>query len=465
MSTNTVESQADLKRVVSRVTKRLIPILLLMYILAFLDRSNLGFAKDAWQADTGISDAAYALGAGIFFIGYAVFEVPSNLMMQRVGAKIWLARIMVSWGIVSSLMMFATNEWLFYGLRVLLGITEAGFFPGVILFLTYWIPLDYRARVNGLFYFGAPLAFIFGGPLSGLLLDLDGLGGMHGWQIMFLVTGIVTVIVGIIAFYYLDNGPKTAKWIGEKDREILLSALSLEETSKESHSPRGAWKALFSPAVLYFSAAFLTIQMSVYGITFYLPTQIAEIVGKPVGFEVGLLTSVPWICALIATFLLTRLADSTGQRRLIATCALAAAGLGIVLSGVIENPILALAAMCLGAAGFISVQPVFWTLPTSFLTGAAAASGIALINSIGNLGGFLAPIAKNAAEESFGPSAGLILLAIIAFIGAALIAASRYVNKILRATDGTKALDTFAVEVHNNPTEKAQNPNNTEFSK
>ena len=429
-------TRPELAAIVRKVTLRLIPILLLMYILAFLDRANLGFAKVAWQADTGISDAAYALGAGIFFVGYAIFEIPSNLLMRRVGAKIWLARIMISWGIVSSLMIFATNEWAFYILRVLLGITEAGFFPGVILFLTYWIPLKYRARVNGLFYFGAPLAFIFGGPLSGMLLDLDDKVAIHGWQLMFLVTGILTVLVGIVAFFYLDNGPKDAKWLNGHEREALLSALEDENTAKENHSPRGALRALGNPVVLYFAAIYLTIQMSVYGVTFYLPTQIATIVGQPVGLEVGLLTAVPWTFALIVTFVLSRLADSTGQRRLIATLALAAAGVGIVLSAVIQDPIVALAALSVGAAGFISVQPVFWTLPTSFLLGAAAASGIALINSLGSLGGFLAPILKNWADATFGDSAGLIVLAVIALLGAALIALSRVVSPAVRETDG-----------------------------
>ncbi|HWU30418.1 MAG TPA: MFS transporter [Microbacterium sp.] len=429
-------TRPELAAIVRKVTLRLIPILLLMYILAFLDRANLGFAKVAWQADTGISDAAYALGAGIFFVGYAIFEIPSNLLMRRVGAKIWLARIMISWGTVSSLMIFATNEWAFYILRVLLGITEAGFFPGVILFLTYWIPLKYRARVNGLFYFGAPLAFIFGGPLSGMLLDLDDKVAIHGWQLMFLVTGILTVLVGIVAFFYLDNGPKDAKWLNGHEREALLSALEDENTAKENHSPRGALRALGNPVVLYFAAIYLTIQMSVYGVTFYLPTQIATIVGQPVGLEVGLLTAVPWTFALIVTFVLSRLADSTGQRRLIATLALAAAGVGIVLSAVIQDPIVALAALSVGAAGFISVQPVFWTLPTSFLLGAAAASGIALINSLGSLGGFLAPILKNWADATFGDSAGLIVLAVIALLGAALIALSRVVSPAVRETDG-----------------------------
>lgn len=437
MSSQTTLQNPALAAVVRKVTRRLIPILLLMYVLAFLDRSNLGFAKVAFQADTGISDAAYALGAGIFFLGYAALEIPSNLIMRRVGAKIWMARIMVTWGIVSTLMMFATTEWTFYVLRVLLGITEAGFFPGVILFLTYWIPLDYRGRVNGLFYFGAPLAFIFGGPLSGLLLDHDGFGGLHGWQLMFVVTGVLTVIAGIVAFFYLDNGPKTAKWLTEDERTLLLDAVEQEDDAKAAHSPKGAARSLANPKVLYFGVIYFAIQMSVYGITFYLPSQIAGIVGSKVGLGVGLLTAVPWGCALIVTIVLTRLADSSGQRRIIAASALAAAGVGIVLSGVLGNQVLALAAMSLGVAGFISVQPVFWTLPTSFLVGAAAASGIALINSLGSLGGFVAPIAKTWAEGHFGPNAGLTLLAVIALTGAVLIYASKWVLPVVQATDGT----------------------------
>ena len=367
--------------------------------------------------------------------------------MRRVGAKIWLARIMVTWGIVSTLMMFATTEWAFYVLRVLLGITEAGFFPGVIMFLTYWIPLNYRGRVNGLFYFGAPLAFILGGPLSGVLLDLDGLGGLAGWQIMFMVTGVITVIVGIGAFFYLDNGPTSAKWLSDDERTVLLRTLEAENAAKANHSPNGAMRSIANPKVLYFAGIYFTIQMSVYGITFYLPTQIAEIVGSGVGLQVGLLTAVPWGCALIATFVLSRLADSTGQRRIIAASALAAAGVGIVLSGVFDNPVMALAAMSLGAAGFISVQPVFWTLPTSFLVGAAAASGIAFINSIGSLGGFVAPIAKNFAEEQFGPTAGLNMLAVIALTGALLIFASKWIVPAIRATDGKTTSTPVLVDV------------------
>ncbi|MGY2745030.1 MFS transporter [Arthrobacter sp. UYCu723] len=441
----TAPTSEALAPIVRRVTRRLIPVLLLMYILAFLDRANLGFAKAAFQADTGLSDAAYALGAGIFFLGYAALEVPSNILMRKLGAKIWLARIMISWGIVSALMMFAQTEGAFYILRVLLGITEAGFFPGVILYLTYWIPTQFRGRVNGLFYFGAPLAFIFGGPLSGMLLDLDGLGGLQGWQLMFVVTGALTVAVGIWAFSYLDNGPTDAKWLNDSERTTLVAALNAEDQVKADHSPKSALRALANPKVLYFCLIYFTIQMSVYGVTFYLPTQIAKLVGAKVGLGVGLMTAVPWGIAIIATFLLSRLADKTGKRRLVATASLAAASVGIFASALTDNPAIGLAALSLGAAGFISVQPVFWTLPTGMLVGAAAAGGIALINSIGSLGGFVAPIAKTWAEASFGPNAGLFLLAITAFLGAVLLFNSHRVSKI---ADSTPLAQPIAEKVH-----------------
>ena len=427
--------EVDLAPIVKRVTARLIPILLLMYVLAFLDRANLGFAKEQFQADTGISNAAYALGAGIFFVGYAVFEVPSNLMMRRVGAKIWLTRIMVTWGVISALMAVAHNETIFYILRVLLGIAEAGFFPGVILYLTFWIPAEFRGRVNGLFYFGAPLAFIFGGPISGALLDVDGLFGLRGWQLMFVVTGVATVLVGAVAFFFLDDGPESAKWLSASDRTSLIAALHRENSVKEHFSPHGALGALVNPRVLYFSLIYFTIQASVYGVIFFLPTLIADLTGTKVGLRVGVLTAVPWVCAMVTVVVLTRIADRTGRRRWIASAALATAGAGMLVAAATGNPVLGLIGLSLAASGFIAVQPVFWTLPTTFLVGGAAASGIALMNSLGNVGGFVAPILKNFADTTFGSGTGLVALAAIAFVGATLLIASHRVSPAIVLTE------------------------------
>ena len=414
-------SSPRLDVVVRKVVARLIPFLLLMYVLAFLDRANIGFAKDAYQADTGVSDAAFALGAGIFFIGYAIFEVPSNLILHRIGARIWMCRIMVTWGLISAAMMFAHSETVFYALRFLLGVAEAGFFPGVILYLTYWVPRQHRGKVVGLFYFGAPLAFILGGPLSGALLQLDQVAGLLGWQWMFLVEGLLATVVGIWAYWYLEDRPAASRRLSGPERDLLTAALADEDT-RHAHGPATVLRALGNPAVLYLALIYFTIQMSVYGVSFYLPTQVAALLDQEVGFLVGVVTAIPWVCAIVASISVGRLSDRTGSRRGVAAGTLAVAGLGIAASAAFAQPVFALIALCFAAAGFIAVQPVFWTMPTGYLAGAAAAGGIALINSLGALGGFVAPNVKTWADAAFDSgSAGLYLLAGATLIGAALI--------------------------------------------
>lgn len=404
----------------AKVSWRLLPFLLLMYIMAFLDRANVGFAKQAFQADTGISDAAFAFGAGVFFVGYALLEVPSNLIMHRVGAKLWMCRIMVTWGLVSAAMVFAHNEMTFYVLRFLLGVAEAGFFPGVILYLTYWFPSAARGKAMGFFYFGAPLAFIFGSPLSGLLLELDGVLGSHGWQWLFAVEGLMASAVGIWAYFYLDNRPADAKWLTVQERTQLQSVLDAEDSQKQSHG--SVFKVLCQPAVLYLCLIYLLIQSSVYGVVFYLPTQVAGLLGTKVGLMVGIVGAIPWVCALLAAWKIPGIADRTGQRRTVAALTLVVSGLGIAASVTFASPVLGILALCFAASGFIAVQPVFWTFPGSFLAGSAAAGAIALINSFGALGGFIAPILKNWAENAFqSPAAGLYLLAMTTFIAAALV--------------------------------------------
>jgi MFS family permease len=403
-----------------KVSWRLLPFLLLMYIMAFLDRANVGFAKQAFQADTGIGDAAFAFGAGVFFAGYALLEVPSNLIMHKIGARLWMCRIMVTWGLISAAMVFAHTETTFYVLRFLLGVAEAGFFPGVILYLTYWFPGAARGKAMGFFYFGAPLAFIFGSPLSGLLLELDGFMGSHGWQWLFAVEGLMATAVGIWAYFYLDNRPADAKWLSPEERSQLQAVLDAEDSHKQSHG--SLLKVLCQPAVLYLCLIYLLIQASVYGVVFYLPTQVAGLLGTKVGLMVGLVSAVPWLCALLAAWQIPALADRTGQRRTVAALTLVVSGLGIAASVTFTSPLLGILALCFAASGFIAVQPVFWTFPGSFLAGSAAAGAIALINSFGALGGFIAPILKNWAEGAFhSPAAGLYLLAITTLIAAALV--------------------------------------------
>jgi MFS family permease len=419
-----IESPAKpLDRAITRARRRLVPFLLIMYVLGFLNRTNIGFAKDALHASAHISNAAYALGAGLFFLSYAAFEVPSNLMMHRLGARIWMTRIMVTWGILSAAMIFANGEWSFYVLRLLLGAAEAGFFPGVILYLTFWFPNRSRTAIIGLFYFGAPLAFIFGSPLSGYLMQLSRLAGLAGWQWMFLIEGLMTVAVGVWTFWYLDDWPADARWLPAEEKSALSASVALEDEARMAHGPIALTAALGNLRVLCFTIIYFLIQMSIYGVIFYLPTQVAALLGVKVNLQVGLVTAIPWICALVATFLIPRFAQRTGWYRSIAAATLAISGIGVAVSASV-SPYIAIVALCFAAAGFIAVQPLFWAFPTSYLGGRAAAGGIAFINALGSLGGFLAPNLKAWADRIFGsPHAGLYMLAATTLLGSFLILA------------------------------------------
>jgi MFS family permease len=430
------------RAVTGRVMRHLLPFLLLMYVLAFLDRANIGFAQKALQQDTGLSNAAFAFGAGVFFVGYALFEVPSNLLLHRVGAKLWMCRIMVTWGIVSAAMAFAHTATTFYILRFALGVAEAGFFPGIVYYLTRWFPQSARARALGVFYFGAPLAFIFGSPLSGLLLDLHGALGLAGWQWLFLVEGGLASVVGVWAFWYLDNEPSKARWLSAEERAVLCARIERDAQDAASHGPRSVLAALVDARVLILSTVYFLIQAAVYGVIFYLPQQVAALMGESVGLRVGMVAAVPWICALALTWFVPRRADATGTHRRWAVALLVLAGCGIGVSGATHSPLLAMAALCCAASGFIAAQPLFWTFPTRYLTGAAAAGGIALINSLGSLGGFIAPTLRTSAEHAFqSTSAGLLLL------GAASLLAALLIGTLVRR-DATRDTPAFPQPIH-----------------
>lgn len=410
-----------LDRAVARALQRLMPFLLLMYVLAFLDRANVGFAEQALRLDAGLSDAAYAFGAGVFFAGYALCEVPSNLLMHRLGARFWLCRIMVTWGLVSACMAAVRSESMFYALRFALGAAEAGFFPGVIHYLSQWFPQQARTRAIGLFYFGAPLAFIVGSPLSGLLLEMDGIGTLAGWQWLFLVEGLLASAVGVWAWWYLDNRPADARWLAADERRALAEITAGEDRRRQARGPGNVFAALTDPRVLFLSLIYFLIQMSVYGVTFFLPSQIAALLGERVGFEVGVVTALPWVCALVAVYLLPRLACSGSQAAALAAATLVVCAAGMALSVMSTSPLGSLLALCLAASCFIAVQPLFWSFPTGYLGGAAAAGGIAMINSVGSLGGFFAPNVKAFVERALASSsAGLYLLAGTTLIGAVL---------------------------------------------
>lgn len=418
-------SQSLLDRATARAARRLLPFLLLMYVVAFLDRTNIAFAKSALQSSIGIGPRAYAFAAGLFFLSYASLEIPSNLILHKVGARLWLTRIMVSWGLISACMAFVHGSRSLYLLRLLLGAAEAGFFPGVILYLTHWFPARSHARILGLFYFGAPLAFIFGSPISGALLQLPSVGPLQGWQWMFVLEGLCAVAVGLCGFWFLDNRPADARWLPSDERAALESALTAENQNRRAHSPANILSMLRDPRVLHFAFVYALIQASVYGVVFYLPSEVGSILHTAAGLRVGIFSAIPWVCALAGAFFIPRIASAPRRNRSVAAITLLIAGLaGFALNA--PSHIVAFSALSIAATGFIAVQPIFWTFPTCYLSGRAAAAGIAFINALGAIGGFLAPNIKVWGDTLFAsPYAGTWTLAALSILGALLIVALR----------------------------------------
>jgi len=403
---------------------RLVPYLMAMYVVSFLDRANIGFAKQALEVSVGISESTYALGAGLFFISYSLCGFPSNLILHKIGAKIWISSLMVGWGLASMATMFVTGATSFYLLRLLLGVLEAGFFPGAILYLTYWFPNRVRGRIMGLFYLGVPLALILGGPLSGFLLAMRPLGSLQNWQWMFLVEGFMAGALGFTAFWFLDNKPASAKWLPAGEKQALIAAIAHEESERRSFGPAKLLPMLRDPRVLGFVLIYGLIQMSTYGAIFYLPAEVSALIHKPAGLEVGFVTAIPWICALCAVYFLPRAADKRNSHRKLAALTLFVAGCASFAFPT-AGPRVGLVMLSIAVSGFIAVQPLFWTFPTGYMADRAKAGGIALVGS-GNLGGFLAPTVKVWADRYFhSQSAGLYLLAGITVVNAGLIALTR----------------------------------------
>lgn len=411
-----------LARAVKRAKWRLLPFLGLMYAFAYLDRANIAFAKQAFQQSTGVSEAAFAFAAGIFFIGYAVLEFPSNLILHRVGARKWLSRIMVTWGLVAAAMAFTYTDTSFAVMRFLLGAAEAGFFPGVILYLACWFPARERGQVIAMFYLAQPISFIFGGPASGVLLDLHGWLGLEGWQIMFIVEGLMASLIGVVAYFYLTDRPDHATWMPQAERDALARSLAAEDKAKAALGTQRLGGLFKDPMVLQFALTYFSVAICGYGIAFYLPSQVSALLGVKVGFYVGMISAIPWVCGFAICIFWPGLAVRTGYRRSFAVVSLLAAGLGMIASGYL-SPLFAVVALCIAVMGLLSAQPIFWTFPTGYLGGIAAAGGIALINSVGNLGGFVAPSLKTAVEQYAGVSvAGLWVIGGGALVAAVLVA-------------------------------------------
>ena len=423
MSAESVRNSELASRAMDKAQKKLVPFILLMYILAFLDRANLGFAKQAFQVSTGVSDAAFALGAGIFFVGYAIFEVPSNIILHYVGARTWLARIMVTWGIVAAGFAWVSTENAFLVLRVLLGIAEAGFFPGIIYYFTFWFTARRRSSVMGMFYLGAPLAFIFGSPLSGLLMEMDGVLGFLGWQWLFAVEGLMASVVGVWAYWYLVDRPQNAKWIPDDEKAALIAELEAENANKPKEKT-SALRVLANPKVWFLCSIYFMIQISVYGVTFYLPTQVAGLLGKKVGVLVGFVSAIPWVCALIANLTIPRFSDRSGKRGILAAVLMCIAGIGVVVSAT-GNPYLGILGLCIGTAGYFSCQPIFWTMPARFLTVWPQPALLVLSTPSAIWGdSLLRTCACGLSRPSIVPRQACILSGAAAFIAAALFLAS-----------------------------------------
>ncbi|CAD6562604.1 MFS transporter [Paraburkholderia sabiae] len=413
-----------------KVAWRLTPLLMLSYVVAYLDRVNVGFAKLGMSTDLGLSDAVYGFGAGIFFIGYFIFEVPSNIILHRVGARVWIARIMVTWGIVSMLTMFVTTPTMFYVMRFLLGLAEAGFFPGIILYLTYWYPAQRRGRMTTWFMTAIAISGVVGGPISGYILkSFDGTNGWHGWQWLFLLEGVPSIIVGILVFIVLDDRISKATWLTKEERELLERNIAAEDATKEDHA---IGKVMLSPRVLMMSLIYFSFVMGLYGVSFWLPT-IIKSTGVTDAFMIGLLSAIPFAAAVIAMVFVARSADRTRERRWHVAVPGFAGALGLVLSVVwAKDTTLAMAALTLATMGILTTLPLFWSLPTSFLAGTGAAAGIALINSIGNLAGFLSPYAVGWLKQATSANAaGMYMLAAFMILGGllALCVPARLVNR------------------------------------
>lgn len=414
---NSFETNSFEAKTYRKVDMRIVPFLFFCYILAYLDRVNVGFAKLQMLKALSLSDAAFATGAGIFFIGYFFFEVPSNVLLKKFGARTWIARIMITWGIVSACMIFVKGETSFNALRFLLGIAEAGFFPGVIYYLTLWYPSRLRATRTAWFVAAIAVSGVIGNPISGWIMDkLSGVGGLAGWQWLFLSEGIPSMIVGIWVIFYLDSSIEEAKWITTEEKALLARNLLAEEKEKTEHRLIDAFK---SGTVWILCVIYFTLMVGLYGIAFWLPT-IVKAFGIKGYLGVGLITAIPYGVAVIGMVFLSQHSDNTGERRLHYVFTVTAGAIGLVLSGVFAgNPVLAIIFLSIGTLGVIGSMPLFWPLPSAFLTGTAAAAGIGIVNSVGNLGGYFGPnIPVWAKLISSDRSAALYIIAAILIFGA-----------------------------------------------
>jgi len=410
----------ELTRTYSKVFWRIVPFLMLCYVVAYLDRVNVGFAKLQMSQDLGFSETVFGLGAGVFFLGYFLFELPSNIFMHRIGARIWIARIMITWGILSALFVFVKTPTQFYILRFLLGLAEAGFYPGVILYLTYWFPSHRRAKIVAVFMSAIPVAGIFGNPLSGWIIQtFSDSRHFEGWQWMFLIEAVPALLIGIATILYLDNNIRSAKWLSEREKRLLEDEISAQP-QHAGDSTKHSLRALFADSRMWWMSliyfAFVTGQ---YGLTFWMPTFIKS-TGVSGALNIGLLSAIPFLVAIVVMNVLGHSADKRRERRwhLIVPALAAAVGFSVAASFA-RNTVVSIIALSVAAAGVLTCAPLFWSLPTAFMSGAAAAAGIAVINSIGNLAGFASPYMIGYLKDlTHSTATGMYVLAGMLVIGA-----------------------------------------------
>jgi len=399
------------------------PLLFVCYILAYLDRVNVGFAKLQMQQDLGMSDSVYGTAAGIFFIGYFFFEVPANILLQRLGAKVWLGSIMVLWGIVSAATMFVKTPGTFYLLRLLLGIVESGFFPGVILYLTFWYARRHRARMVATFMTAIPLSGVVGGAVSGWILkNMSTTGGLRGWQWLYLLEGLPSVVAGVVAVLFLENGPQEATWLTPDQKRVLTERLAEEERNKtlEGHNSKSMLDAFRSPVVWLLCLVYFGFVMGNYGLGFWLPQIISETITKD-PLKIGLLSVIPWGIAAISMVLVGHHSDKTGERRWHIAIAGFCGALAFAASAIPGiSGLVGLAALTIAAAGVNASVATFWSLPTGFLSSTAAAAGIAWINSVGNLAGYVSPFLVGRIRDA----THSMLYALLLLAGCCLVAAA-----------------------------------------
>ncbi|GLK55463.1 D-galactonate transporter [Methylopila capsulata] len=407
-------------RTYKKVFMRIVPFLMLLYVIAYLDRVNVGFAKLQMSGDLGFSETVFGLGAGLFFIGYFLFEVPSNILLHKLGARVWIARIMVTWGLVSACFWFVETPVQFYALRFLLGLAEAGFYPGIILYITYWFPSHRRARIIAVFMAAIPISGIFGNPLSGWIMDaFNGVAGHQGWQWMFVIEAIPAVILGVVVYFYLDDRISDAKWLTGDEKALLQREIAADQKGKVQEASLGS--VVKDPRIWAMAFIYFCIVMGQYGLTFWLPTLVKG-AGIQGNLMIGAVSAIPFLCAVVVMILCGRSADRMRERRWHLIIPALVASAGFVVSATTGSPLIGIIALSAAAAGVLTCSPLFWSLPTAFISGAAAAAGIAIINSVGNLAGFVSPYAIGALRDATqSTAAGMYMLAGSLAIGALAI--------------------------------------------